>query len=854
VCVTATDVEGIFRLSGSEKRIKELREAFNSPDRFGKGLDWTGYTVHDAANILRRYFNQLPEPIIPLEFYECFRDPLRNHQSQAVGEMDLQSPSVGDFDPDATIRIYQNLITELPPLNRQLLLYILDLLAVFASKSDLNKMTTPNLAAIFQPGILSHPSHDMAPPEYRLSQDVLIFLIENQDHFLIGMQGTAADEKTVQEVESGPPTPAVRPSKSIVGRSSSNASKYSAVRRSVSVSSRQSRNSVSSPMTPNFHGSNSPLGTPVPTSGVHRSNTVPSNRSPMTPHGGRFQRDHQSHTPSPAETPFETGETPMWTPAEMPGAYPFSTPLPRAETGPPQFPAAPKIIAPSPESKTPVTSFPSADPASTSSPQGESSRSARPDFIAMPNAQSPTGPPGQEGPPSGSGIPRTFTAMFGKSTPTEKTREVDRKPNKLQKRKMQGGLPSASSSTNSLGGASASGFAEDASIAPSTGSGAPLLASSPNHNQTTPTQQHTFLHPTSTESTPVKLSTLQREAGTPSLTLPNPPMSPAHSYRSHSEFTEGELDNVEPLDHQGIAANLSSEAVDYSDKERKRKFWPSGRKKGESVSYGAGHYNVEEAQRSRSSVLSTGERDQARKSATIERGTAMSLTSDDEKERERKNPLTWIERKLAVRAEKKEEKERLRDEAREEKKRAKSPSPLDRSSVGESMQSLSAVSAAGSSATGGSMVVLQAMGPAQSQSSPKLDPTMPVSIPPRGKSADFRRDGSGQHRQSLDAPHPISTNLGATSPSIAHGGLAGNPITPVTPRASSSGNATATKDFASLPRDIPAKQAADLSVSPLGSPASIARSSMDASSRERERQRSLLDIGEDALEKSRSRD
>ncbi|EMC99001.1 hypothetical protein BAUCODRAFT_65149, partial [Baudoinia panamericana UAMH 10762] len=192
----ATDVEGIFRLAGSEKRIKELKVAFDSPDRYGKGLDWSGYTVHDAANILRRYFNQLPEPIIPLDFYERFRNPLRNHQAQAVGPSEAQSPSVGDFDDKSAIKAYQNLITELPPLNRQLLLYILDLLAVFASKSDLNKMTTANLSAIFQPGILSHPHHDMAPQEYRLSQDVLIFLIENQDSFLIGMQGTEADPET----------------------------------------------------------------------------------------------------------------------------------------------------------------------------------------------------------------------------------------------------------------------------------------------------------------------------------------------------------------------------------------------------------------------------------------------------------------------------------------------------------------------------------------------------------------------------------------------------------------------------------------------------------------------------------
>lgn len=47
----ATDVEGIFRLSGSAKRIKDLQTIFDSPERYGKGLDWTGYTVHDAANI-----------------------------------------------------------------------------------------------------------------------------------------------------------------------------------------------------------------------------------------------------------------------------------------------------------------------------------------------------------------------------------------------------------------------------------------------------------------------------------------------------------------------------------------------------------------------------------------------------------------------------------------------------------------------------------------------------------------------------------------------------------------------------------------------------------------------------------
>jgi hypothetical protein len=286
-------------LSGSEKRIKELKLAFDSPDRYGKGLDWAGYTVHDAANVLRRYLNLLPEPIVPLDLYDRFREPLRGHTQQAVGDAD--GPQIDDdFDVAAAIVTYQQLINELPPLNRQLLLYILDLLAVFSSKAEENRMNSQNLAAIFQPGLLSHPQHDMAPAEYRLSQDVLIFLIENQDHFLIGMDGSQADHQTIQEVQRGATPPVGTPTKSkgSLGRSASSASagaesvrKYGGIRRNVSVSSRHSRqsNGAPSPATPTY-------GTPITGGGIQRSNTVPSKRSPGIPQG---RLPKQSGSPSP---------------------------------------------------------------------------------------------------------------------------------------------------------------------------------------------------------------------------------------------------------------------------------------------------------------------------------------------------------------------------------------------------------------------------------------------------------------------------------------------------------------------------------------------------------------------------
>lgn len=253
--------------------------------------------------MLRRYLNDLPEPVVPLDLYEKFRDPLRGATKQAVG--DTEGPQfVENFDEKGAIAKYQQLITELPPLNRQLLLYILDLLAVFAAKSDENRMNSQNLAAIFQPGMLSHPNHAMAPEEYRLNQCVIIFLIENQDHFLIGMQGTAADEKTVKEVQSGTPKAPLTPIQSAtsgVNRSVSNASagadsvrREGQLRRNRSVSSKHSKKDGSS--TPN-----SPANATTPTTGgLGRSNTVPSKKSPALI-GGKFKKNDGTNSPAGVE-------------------------------------------------------------------------------------------------------------------------------------------------------------------------------------------------------------------------------------------------------------------------------------------------------------------------------------------------------------------------------------------------------------------------------------------------------------------------------------------------------------------------------------------------------------------------
>ena len=129
-----------------------------------------------------RFLLRLPEPVIPINCCKAFHDPLKEFFYASNNELDDAS----------AIRGFQRLIrTLLPPLSRQLLLYLLDLMAVFASKSEFNRMTSQHLAAIFQPAILSPVKaggdFEEETESCQLSQRVLVFLIENQDSFLIDM-------------------------------------------------------------------------------------------------------------------------------------------------------------------------------------------------------------------------------------------------------------------------------------------------------------------------------------------------------------------------------------------------------------------------------------------------------------------------------------------------------------------------------------------------------------------------------------------------------------------------------------------------------------------------------------------
>lgn len=678
---------------------------FDSPDRYGKGLDWTGYTVHDAANILRRYLNQLPQPIVPLTFYERCRDPLRSHQAQAVGDMEAQAQDIGDFDHEAAITTYQRLITELPPLNRQLLLYILDLLAVFASKSELNRMTSANLAAIFQPGMLSHPSHDMEPPEYRLSQDVIIFLIENQDNFLVGMSGTAADDKTVKEVQSGvqrPPNTPTRLSQAGLGRSASNASagadslrKQGGVRRNVSVSSKNSRSSSNVP-SPGSPAPGSPLAATSSGGGVHRSNTVPSKKSPAIP-SARFRNAEPS---TPTSTKLSPGAYVSPPPRTLSPGSKLTPPTPETRS-----PSTPTQIAPHAHSPSSLNSVPEAK-------ESHASKIGRKNPPSTEKLSLRTGDYGGITTTITSGTPnRERKNIFSKSPSSDNDRKDVRQPNKLRKKRVPelSNNDSAQSSTHSLvhgapDSPSAQGF-----FTPMPTPGSSTKVANDPLSSVPPVFANTDATPPS--ETPPRIGELDklsafhvsqpsssREAS-PTLKPSKSPVPSMHSRTSATEDSE-----VEHTDGGGAAGTAKKHRWRLSSSAK------SSNAKGPATQGALRLGSNAVAEKSTSSLVSEG---RPRKSITVDSHQTQQTTEtegaqlmgiqpssnestpskdrevakekDSVDEKEKKGPFGWIKAKVAHAKEERKEREA-------EKERAKSP-PRAGSEHAASKQSLGSLGA-----------------------------------------------------------------------------------------------------------------------------------------------------------------
>lgn len=127
--------EGLFRLPGQANLVKELQDAFDCGEKpsFDCNTD-----VHTVASLLKLYFRELPEPVIPFHNYNEF----------------LTCAKVLSKDEETGMKELRKLVNSLPPVNYNLLKYICRFLDEVQSSSGVNKMSVQNLATVFGPNIL----------------------------------------------------------------------------------------------------------------------------------------------------------------------------------------------------------------------------------------------------------------------------------------------------------------------------------------------------------------------------------------------------------------------------------------------------------------------------------------------------------------------------------------------------------------------------------------------------------------------------------------------------------------------------------------------------------------------------
>ncbi|KAI9053261.1 hypothetical protein LZ554_002228 [Drepanopeziza brunnea f. sp. 'monogermtubi'] len=129
----AAGEEGIFRLSGSNVLIKQLRERFNVEGDVNLVAEDQYYDIHAIASLLKLYLRELPNTILTRELHLDF-----------VGVTELRVVK-------EKISALRGLVHRLPRANNALLRYLASFLINIINNADINKMTVRNVGIVFSP-------------------------------------------------------------------------------------------------------------------------------------------------------------------------------------------------------------------------------------------------------------------------------------------------------------------------------------------------------------------------------------------------------------------------------------------------------------------------------------------------------------------------------------------------------------------------------------------------------------------------------------------------------------------------------------------------------------------------------
>ena len=137
--------QGLYRISGNARRKRLLHAQFDE-DSSAVDLSEENYPdINVIAGILKDYLRELPEPLITPSMSKMLVKAAQDH----VQDKDLLSQK----------RLLSKLLVQLPEINRETLVYLLNHFARVTAQKDNNKMDAHNLSVCFGPLLLCPPAN-----------------------------------------------------------------------------------------------------------------------------------------------------------------------------------------------------------------------------------------------------------------------------------------------------------------------------------------------------------------------------------------------------------------------------------------------------------------------------------------------------------------------------------------------------------------------------------------------------------------------------------------------------------------------------------------------------------------------
>ncbi|KAL9004243.1 MAG: hypothetical protein Q9188_002933 [Gyalolechia gomerana] len=186
--IRGMELEGIYRKSGGNSQIQQIKEGFertNDYDISDPDLD-----INAVTSTLKQYFRKLPTPLITYDVYDKLLNSAPPVYANTHGPP--QTNTNHNFDPEQRehrVQLMRQAIGALPSIHRACLEFLIFHLARVVEHERSNLMTSLNVAVVFAPTVMRPESLAREMSESQAKNQAVQFLIENCQGIFQGEKG-----------------------------------------------------------------------------------------------------------------------------------------------------------------------------------------------------------------------------------------------------------------------------------------------------------------------------------------------------------------------------------------------------------------------------------------------------------------------------------------------------------------------------------------------------------------------------------------------------------------------------------------------------------------------------------------